>query len=168
MILLVDAQTVGVVVTAASVTVAAIYYIINLRMVQKKMAVDTTILYGNLITAKEQVEEWRHFILDADFTSFEDWANRYRSDPKEFQNWYTVMGTMNQIGLLLKEKIVDPEMLMKLISPIWPKYVWKRAAPVLKGYRVYLNEPNFAYYAEYFFKEAERMYPEVKVPTASP
>ena len=161
-------QSVSYIAGALGVCVAAIYYVMNLRMVQKKMAVDTAILYGNLITAKEPVNEWRHFFLEADFTSFEDWAKRYRTDPKEFQNWYTVMGTANQIGLLLKEKVIDPEMLMTLISPVWPKYMWARGGPVIKGYRIYLNDPKFGYYGEYFFNEAERMYPKVKMPIDSP
>jgi len=151
-------------VAATGVLVAAIFYILNLRMVQKRMKIDTAILYGNLITTKEQIRIWRHLLFETDFTSFEDWDKRCRTDHEEYSNFFVVGGCMNQLGLLMKEKVIDPEMLMTLVSPTWPKAVWMKIAPIVKGFRVLQDDPRFGYYGEFFFKEAERIYPKVKIP----
>jgi hypothetical protein len=164
MVDLAEIQAAYYMVAATGVLVAAVFYILNLRMVQKKMKLDATMIYGALITNKDQVPEWRHLLYDTDFTSWEDWDKRYRTNPKEYENIFIVAGAINQLGVMVKEKVVDPELLLTIISPIWVKGVWAKISPMVYGYRTAYHDPSFYKYAEFLYNETERMYPGVKVP----
>jgi len=47
---------------------------------------------------------------------------------------------------------------------IWLKTGKTRAQPIAEGYRKLYNDKTFGHYAEYFYNEAERLFPEIKVP----
>jgi len=163
MVGLAEIQSAYYLVAATGVLLAAAFYIMNLRMVQKKMKIDAAILYGNLVTEKERIRDWRHILFETNYASFEEWEKGSRSNPEDFLTFQEMAGGMNQLGLLLKEKVVDPEMLMTLLGPIWPKVIWLKLAPIIEGQRKIYNYPQWRHYAEFLYKEAERMYPEVKV-----
>jgi hypothetical protein len=157
-------QSVSYIAGALGVCVATIYYVMNLRMTQKKAKVDAAILYGNLITDKNKVLEWRHFLYETKFSSFAEWEEKYRSDPESYASMYSAGGTLIQLGLLLKEDVVDSDMLMKMVSPTWVKTIGGKILPLIKGMREVFNDPFYGYYAEFLINEVERRYPIVKVP----
>jgi hypothetical protein len=68
-------------VAATGVLVAAGYYVINLQITRRKQIIDNTILYGNLLRDKERVKQWQHVLFEQHFSSYEEWAKKYRTDP---------------------------------------------------------------------------------------
>jgi len=160
-----DVQTAYYMVAATGVLVAAAFYIMNLSLVQKKMKIDATILYGNLIGEKQKIRDWRHIMFETDYTSLEEFDKISRQNPEEYAIFMNIGNSMNQLGLLVHEKIVDPEMLLTILGPIWPKVMWAKFAPIIKDQRKLWNDPRWGYYGECLYNEAERMFPDVKVPS---
>ena len=62
MVELVVLQSISYMAGAIGVCVAAIYNVMNIRMIQKKNKIETAILYGNLISDKDKVKAWRNFL----------------------------------------------------------------------------------------------------------
>jgi hypothetical protein len=86
-------QSVSYIAGAVGVCVAAFYYVMNLRMTQKRAKIDAAILYGNLITDKEKVKAWRSFLYEVKGSSFEE-LEKYRTDPELYSNMYTTAGSL--------------------------------------------------------------------------
>lgn len=164
MVDLAEIQAAYYMVAATGVLVAALFYILNLRLLQKKMKIDATILYGNLIGEKQKIRDWRHLLFETDYTSLEEFDKLSKSNPEEYAIWMNIGNSMNQLGLLVHEKIVDPGMLFTILGPIWPKIMWAKFAPIIRDQRKLWNDPLWGYYGECLYNEAERMYPDVKVP----
>jgi hypothetical protein len=179
---LVDAQTVGVLVTAASVTVAAIYYVLNLRISQRnqELSLKTQEL---ALKSQQQNLETRQAQL---FTSiYQNWSN------PEFQNaWYDIIFTwkcsdyddfmekygpyknlgawtrraaigthLEGVGVLVKKGLVDVHMVDDLMSGYIIGY-WEKFGSVTNEMRRVLNSPTFSENVEYLYNEVKRIYVE--------
>jgi len=161
---LVDAQTIGVLVTAASVTVAAVYYVMNLQITRRKMVIDNTIFLGNQISQKEFVIQWRQVLIDQTFQSREEWDKKYRNDPEAFSNMYSTLGMLGQLGMCFHEGLVNREMFFKRGYVTWIKYAFLKVKPFISGQRVLYNDPLYGFWAEYLYDEVQKMYPDVVIP----
>lgn len=156
-------QSLSYIAGALGVCVAAIYYMMNLQMARRKMKIDNTIFYGNLITNKETVLQWRHVLYEQHFQSFEEWDKKYRSDPEAYSNYNATAGLMGMLGMCVHEDLVDFTMLAKrgvitLILAVWPKIM-----PIIMGFRALYNEPLYGSYSEYLYEETLRRYPNAKM-----
>ena len=69
---MVDVQTLTTMFGGIGVGVAAIYYMMNLRMTRRKHIIDNTILYGNLLDNKELVKQWHHVLFEQQFSSYDE------------------------------------------------------------------------------------------------
>jgi hypothetical protein len=156
-------QSVSYVAAAIGVCVAAVYYVMNLQMARRKMKLDNTLFYGNLITNKEMVLQWRHVLFDQQFQSFEEWENKYRSDPEAYSNFRATLGLLDMIGMCVKEDLIVFDMLAKRGNLPWILAVYPKVKPVIMGYRVLYNDPSYGSYSEYLYEEAVKRYPNVKM-----
>jgi hypothetical protein len=163
-IVLVDVQTLTTMFGGIGVGVAAIYYMMNLRMTRRKQIIDNTILYGNLLDNKELVKQWHQVLFEQQFSSYDEWAEKYRSDPEAFSNLYATHGLMAMLGMCLEEGIVDREVLFKRGFNIWVNVVYPRLWPWIRDMRTRYNDPNYGYYSEYFYGEAMKWSPGLYVP----
>jgi hypothetical protein len=157
-------QSVSYIAGALGVCVAAIYYMMNLQMTRRKMKIDNTIFYGNLITSKETVLQWRHVLYDQHFSSFEEWDKKYRSDPEAYSNYNATAGLLGMVGMCVHENLVDFDMLAKrgvltLILAVYPKI-----KPIIMGFRTLYNEPLYGSYSEYLYEETKRRWPNAGMP----
>ncbi len=151
-------------VAATGVLVAAGYYVINLQITRRKQIIDNTILYGNLLRDKERVKQWQHVLFEQHFSSYEEWAKKYRTDPEAFSNLYSTEGLLSMIGMCIEEGVVDRELLFKRGFNVWVKILYPKILPWINGMRTRYNDPNWAYYSEYLYNEVMRLHPEIVVP----
>ncbi len=98
---------------ALGVCVAAYYYVMNLQITRRKLKIDNTIFYGNLIGNKEMVLSWRNFLFNQQFSSFEEWDKKYRPDPEAYSNYMATSVLLDQFGMCIKEGLVGFDMLTK-------------------------------------------------------
>jgi hypothetical protein len=163
MVDLAEIQAAYYMVAATGVLIAAVFYAMNLQMARRKLKIDNTILYGNIIYDKERVTQWRHVIFEQQFTSFEEWDKKYRPDPEAFSNLYGTKGLLEMVGMCIKEGIVDPDLLYKKGYVEWIKVVYLKLKPWYIGMRALYNNLSYGYYAEYVYNDVMRLYPDVTV-----
>jgi hypothetical protein len=132
---LVDVQTIGVVVTAASVSVAAIYYIMNLRETMRNRKITLT---NNLMQSFLTPEGCLRFaeMLNMQWSDIKDYYMKYDSNinPSNFAMRYSYWSTIDLIGHIYKEKLVDLETLYSVTGPfvVW---TWVKFNLIIKDYR---------------------------------
>jgi len=149
---MVDAQTVGVLVTAASVTVAAIYYIVNLRETTKNRRATLTNNLIQLFTTKEFAYTWDAF-QRMKWDSFDDFQKKYdsRVNPENFALRVSFWNLCDSIGYQYKTGLIDIGTVYN-VAGIWIGDAWFMFGPVIKEYRKtdYPRDmyENFEYLAE--------------------
>ena len=152
-------QSVSYIAGALGVCVAAVYYMMNLQMTRRKMKIDNSILYGNLIATKEMVLQWRHVIYEQQFQSFDEWSEKYRTDPIAYSNVISTIGLMGQMGMCVKEDLADFDMLSKRSLVTWTLAVYPKIKVVINGIRVLYGDPLYGFYCDYLYEEVMKRYP---------
>jgi hypothetical protein len=158
-------QSASYVAAAIGVCVAAIYYVMNLQMTRRKLKVDNTIFYGNLLSNKEMVLQWRDVLYDQYFTSYEEWDKKYRPDPEAYSNLYSTMGLMNQLGMCVQEDLVDFDKLARKGLLAWTLAVYPKVKPIFTGMGALYKNGLYGSYSKYLYDECVRRYPDAAAPT---
>jgi len=132
---MVDAQTIGVLVTAASVTVAAVYYMINLRETTRNRRVAlTTSLMQNFTSeegSRRQLE-----LMQMKWRDFDDFRAKYDSsvNPDNYAKRVFVMNTCDMLGYQYLSGQLDLCTLWSVcnnsISACWEKF-----GPIILEYK---------------------------------
>jgi hypothetical protein len=135
---LVDAQTIGVLVTAASVTVAAIYYIFTLRinMRTQKLALkaqqqnletrQTQLLMGifDMMMNKEMMDSYTN-LMNMEWVDYEDWSKKTKSGLVS-SDISLVWRYLECIGFIVKSKLLDAEKFYGIngdtVIKVWDKF----------------------------------------------
>jgi hypothetical protein len=151
--------------TGISVTVAAVYYAmtvwntIRIRKTQQLIS-----LLSVTIQDKFQ-EDWMDFIFNQEFSSFEEWARKYSApvNPKTAGAMMTVTTFFNILGGLIKERLIDPELvhntMHSAIALSWEKY-----KPIAEGMRERYNSPEYAILFEHLYNEYIKFNPGYAFP----
>jgi hypothetical protein len=165
---LVDVQTIGVVVTATSVTVAAFYYIMMLRMNQKALRLNMTNSVLTLWNTLEGVKIWGE-LLNMNWTNYEDFERKYGSD-YNLDNFSKRMMSWNQfetMGNMLKSGLLDRDTLYGVTSLAAP-YTWAKFSPIMDEWRKRYSGMDaysgFEYLASEMLKMKHIRDPKYKVP----
>ena len=155
---MVDAQTIGVLVTATSVTVAAIY-IMNLRETRKTRKMQ--FLQQNLTSLG--VEGYKQYVtlMNMEWRDYDDFERKYGSDnnveatAKRFSLWveFNSMGAMVRKGMIRAEDLYD----MGLTSPV---YFWAKYMPIIEENRRRYNGEGYLRDFEYLAGELLRVMKE--------
>lgn len=159
---MVDIQTIGVIITATSVTIAATYYVFTLRMNQRNMK--TTLetrqaqLYMQLASQMTSDSFVEHVI---------NVMNSKWSTLEEFKDWYGDVGSKNQIawgmtmnyfenaGVLVRKDLLDIDMVATGFAGFTRRF-WERMSPVILDQRVSWGQPRLASEFEYLYNRLMR------------
>ena len=129
---MVDYQTISIIFTGLSISLAAFYYISTLRNAQRtrelqlraqEQATETRKIeiYMQLIRQTRTTEFMKQWatVLNMRFIGHADWYEKYgpRADPEAFSAYMTVLQTYNSIAQLVKKGVLDIETLYDLIMP---------------------------------------------------
>jgi hypothetical protein len=132
-------QSVSYIAGALGVCIAAIFYVLNLRISQRNMrqTLETRKLqFVTSITSQLLSEEGQRRygeLLNMEWKDYDDFERKYGSDynldnyAKRFSVWYTY----NTLGMLVREKLVEPEVLYK-INNVNPCLMWSKFKDIIK------------------------------------
>ena len=85
----------------------------------------------------------------------------FRSHSLESQvNFEFVQHKYNTVGLLLKEKMIDPNVLYQIKGPRRIMMVWEMIEQIIQDYRELYNEPSFLEPFEYLYNETKKRFPD--------
>jgi hypothetical protein len=157
-------QTIGILITGISLTVAAFYYIMTLRNQEKARQAQ---LFMQLYNRFQSIEFHRQFnkLLEWEFNDFEDFLNKYgrENNPEAYALRGSVGGYFEGMGVLVKRGLIDVTLADDLISGAIMLF-WDKFGPIYLEMRERINYPQFAEWTEYLYNQikplVEEQHPE--------
>jgi len=176
---MVDLQTIGVLMTGVSVTVAAIYYMFTLRINMKNQELTLKAQQQNLETRQAQLfmglyqSLFSKDFIEAEFTLWkvkmknaED-MDQLMKNKEKYIAWNTYGTYYEGIGVLVRESLVDIRLVSLLISGMVIQF-WEQYEDVIRDYRRVMNFDRMFIEVEYLYnciKEYRSQQPELSITT---
>jgi len=151
---MVGIQEVSIAVASASVTVAAIYYVWQIRHLTKTRQTDLVMRLYSTYYSKEFTEALTRY-LNADFRNYDDFVEKYGPILSEnpVQIAFQMVGTFFEgIGELLHKKLIDVEIVQDLFAV---ELYWTKAKPLIKDLRKQFS-PRLWEWFEYLYNEMKK------------
>jgi hypothetical protein len=141
--IVVDIQTVSIMLAPASVMAGVIYYAFQIRhqshMIQQQNRIRETDLVMGLystLSSKEFQEAW-YKIWNLDFRDYNDFVKRYGSITAETPiniAFSVVFNFFDGIGVLLHKRLADIDQIYNLFSE-WVIVTWEKMRPAVEGFK---------------------------------
>ncbi len=145
----VDIQTISIVVASASVVVAAIYYVSQIRHQIRIRQTDLVIRLYSQFTSPEFQKTWND-VLKRETKDYSDYEKKYG-----LADTVTVGMFFEGIGILLKRKLIDIELVDDMFtSPI--KMTWEKMRDNTLEARKVRNQPEIFEWFEYLYNEVKK------------
>ena len=137
------------------------YYVLtvkNTSKVSQKEQMNLRMQYHDLT----YMDTWS-YVMSIPWTNYEEWRKNF--DPSENQSnfaKYIYVGTRYQnIGLMLKEKSIDPDLVFEIFTPRAIIITWEKYLPAIQDNRERFNNPRHYANFEYLYNEAKKRYPNI-------
>ena len=151
---MVDIQTISIGVASASVVAGVIYYVFQLRHQNKTRQTDLVMRLYATFSSNDFQDAWAKVRAEAnDFESLDDIYDFDRKVGLREVNQVCLF--FEGIGILLRRKLVDTEMIEDLFGGAIARAWEKMKAGVTKARRQ-LNDPTIYYYFEYLYNEMKK------------
>jgi len=161
---MVEYQTVSIVFTGLSVSLAAFYYIITLRNTEKnqKQQLDTrqaqlSMQLHQMTQTKEYLGVYQEIMTDWNWTDYDDFLQKYGyKNDIAWDKFGVVFSVWEQVGILVKHGVFDPEMMYDMWGGYYRR-LWEKIEPIVFEYNL-RHGGGFLEYAEdlyYYFQEAK-------------
>ena len=150
-----DVQTISIAVASASVTLAAFYYIWQIRHQNKIRQTDLVIRISEFGTRKDFLEACTD-IFDAEFKDYDDFVKKYGAPFSKKpipMSFFIVSNFMERIGVLLRNKLLDISMVSQLITVT---NFYEKMKPVIEGIRREENNQSYYEHFEYVYNEMKK------------
>jgi hypothetical protein len=131
-------QSVSYIAGALGVCIAAVFYVLNLRISQRNMrqTLETRKLqFVTSITSQLLSEEGQRRygeLLNMEWKDYDDFEKKYGSDYNldNYAKRMNVWKTYNTLGMLFREKLIEPEVLWR-INDVNPCFMWSKFKDVI-------------------------------------
>ena len=107
-----EVQTVSIAVASASVTLAAVYYIFQIRHQTRIRQTDLVIRLYSVASSKEFLEAWERF-RDREFSNIGDYKKKYGALEVN-----QLFGFFDEVGILLRRKLIDVDLAFDLFGDV--------------------------------------------------
>ena len=146
------------IIQTVSISVGIIYYLFIMRNVQKSRQRDN--LFFRFQSFDKTYNEAREYFTDEDWegSTIEDYRNRSAESRANFN--YLHM-RLNNIGIMLKEKMIEPDLFYQLFPPLQSMMVWEKIEPIMKEYRENTNDTAYCESFEYMYNDAKKRFPDL-------
>ena len=148
MSIVVDIQTISIAVASASVTLAAIYYVWQIRHQTKIRQTDLLVRLFSMSMTKDFVEAWEK-VAEREILDFRAYREKYG-----FIEVNEVFVFLKQLGRLLQKRLIDIDLVPLPFGQI--KVMWEKMKTLMEDARKVWNEPKVAYGFEYLYNEMKK------------
>jgi hypothetical protein len=127
-------QSVSYIAGALGVSVAAIYYVMNLRETNKSRRITTTSnILNNFMTTENQLKYLE--LVKMEWKDFDDFTKKYdsRVNPENWSIRAYFWGAYDVLGYQWKEGLVDIDLIDRLTQG--PEVIWRMFGSVIQEYR---------------------------------
>jgi hypothetical protein len=152
-------ETVSYIVGALGVFVAAVFYVLNLRISQRNMRLTLETrrigLMDSLIARTINKETMKGFfeLLRYEWSDYEDFERKYGSENniEAATTRYTVWNTFDSLGMMLRKGIVEAEDIYNVASI--SLFLWVKFKPIIEENRRRYNGESYLKDFEYLYEE---------------
>ncbi len=145
---MIDIQTISIAVASASVTLAAIYYIWQIRHQTKTRQTDLLVRVFSSMSSKDWIEAWEK-VRDREILDYDDYKAKYG-----FVEVNQVVMSFEQIGMLLEKKLIDLDLIPFGAGQI--EVTYEKMKPIVEGSRKRFTEPELMHGFEYLYNEVKK------------
>ena len=145
------------IIQTVSISVGIIYYLFIMRNVQKSRQRENLLLRFQILgktyndaSADFNEQEWGN--------TMEDFMNH---SPESIANFNYLQIRFNNIGIMLKEKTMDPDMFYQLFPARVIMSIWEKIENIVKDYREKTNHTQYNEAFEYLYNETKKRFPEI-------
>ena len=138
---MVTVETVSIVFTGLSISLAAFYYISTLRNAQRTQQLQLETrqaqLFMQIYSQWNSMEMGREYqrIMDSEWTDIDDFLERHYTDIESKTGFRTVARFFEGIGVLVHRGLIDATFVDDLMSGATMRY-WEKIAPMIKEWRI--------------------------------
>ena len=159
---------------AIGVCVAAIYYIVNLRISQMNQELNLKAQQQNLETRQAQLflqlysqyynKDWLEALRNNTFVmhykDFDEFMAKYgpETNPEAYKGFDMLSHYFEGAGVMVKNGLINPKMVADLFAEEFRDY-WEKASPVFLEYRKRSNNPKVCENQEYLYNLLKSMLP---------
>jgi hypothetical protein len=147
----------AVVVSVLGLSVSMIYYATILANANKTR--QNAILYQKFNTSLEYQIIVMEILSEHNWKTLDDIINL---DNKEKAKVYLILNHYHALGLLIKEKATNPDLVLSLYSPSAILTVCRKYEAVIKEMREFTNDSTNFKGIDYLRDEVQKRYPEIK------
>jgi hypothetical protein len=144
-----DIQTVSVVIASASVVIAAVYYILQIRHQAKTRAIDLAIRMDSIFESREFLESW----VIVRERKKEEYESVRSVDLRKWIPEMHIAGFFGALGVLVRKKLVDLDLACNLFPIV---FAWENLKFYIEKVRTEYNTTAPYEEFEYLYDEAKR------------
>ena len=103
------------------------------------------------------------YLMSKDFETTEEFLEHFnvKENPEAWANYIYIGIRYNNIGLLLREGLIDPDIVFEIFNPMVIIQLWEKLEPIERGTRIRNNHPKHYEAFEYLYNEAKKRYPDI-------
>jgi hypothetical protein len=159
----------------ASLVVGIVYYLTIMRNTQKTRELSLKaqeeaerarqremILLRFHSFDREWARAWTN-VLFQDVNTLEKWQKVFNpiEEPENFADMIFLQTRYQNIGLMLKESIIEPDLLFQIYQPDSVLSAWEQYEVNIRYRREFTNDPTYQSGFEYLYVEAKKRYPDI-------
>jgi len=154
---MVDYQTISIVLTGIGMIIALTYYALQIRNQNRTRQAQ---LYMNLFQEISS-QDWmmKHAtLLNQEWKDYDDFEKKYGSDehPEHYAMRRSMWLQLDNIGAMLENKLLDPEMVYYLLQ-MRANLQWKKWEQIIKEQRIRYTNPDMCKRFEYLINTMDRI-----------
>ncbi len=155
MSLVLDVQTVSVIIASASVVGSAIYYLLETRHQRKIRLTESIIMLSPWLNLDgKAVQEAINDVRSLEYADYDDYLEKYAGKPE--QTSLRMLGNYFEgIGMLVYMKLVEPDVVFNFWGDV-VESVWDRNEELIHGIRKDIGTQFSFQYWEYLVKEVKK------------
>ena len=155
-------QTVSIVITMLSVTFGVIIGIVQFRNLVKTRRIKLYTELFNKLTEKEMQKNFMEVLMIWKWKDIDEFFEKYgpEKNPDEFWKFTSAISHLENVGLFVKEKLVDREWVANLVDYMVIEF-WEKYEPIIVKMGEPFNNPCITPMAKYLYEQIKSMRPAV-------
>jgi len=156
-------QTISIVITMLSVTFGAAIGIVQFKNLVKTRRIKLYMELFNKLTEKEVTRNFTEVLMVWKWKDPEDFYEKYGPEkhPDDFWKFASTISNLENVGLFVKEKLVDKEWVANLVDYMVIEF-WEKYEPIIIKMGEPFNNPCITPMAKYLYEQIKSMRPAVR------
>jgi len=155
-------QTISIVITMLSVTFGAAIGIVQFKNLVKTRRIKLYMELFNKLTEKEITRNFTEVLMVWKWKDPDDFFEKYGPEkhPDLFWKFASTISNLENVGLFVKEKLVDKEWVANLVDYMVLEF-WEKYEPIIVKLGEPFNNPCITPMAKYLYEQIKSTRPEV-------